>query len=261
MKTFIYCIERIETGKKYIGQHRGNIEDNYWGSGRAIKTAIKKYGIKAFKKYVLTYCSEDEVDVLEQHYIAQYNTFLGEGYNMDDGGSCNSGYWATRTDEEKAIIHKKRLANRPNNFREIMASYIKTRNNKAIGEKLKGRTYSEETLQKMSEAAKGRKLTQETKDKISRGKLGKKLTPEQCANISKATKGKKKPPRTEEHKRKLRKSVNQLDLEGNFIALWESVSQAGKDLGIDYTGISNCCNGKLKTSGGYIWKWSKEKQL
>tara|TARA_R110002153_G_scaffold64195_1_gene171854 strand:+ start:2768 stop:3541 length:774 start_codon:yes stop_codon:yes gene_type:complete len=257
MKTFIYCIERIETGKKYIGQHRGDIEDNYWGSGRAITSAIKKYGVDSFKKYVLACCGEDEVNMLEQRYITQYNTFLGEGYNMDDGGSCNSGYWATRTDKEKAAIHKKRLANRPDNFKEIMHQVHKTRDNKAIGEKLKGRTYSKETLQKMSEASKGRKHTPETKAKISRGKLGKKLTPEQCANISRGTLGKKKPPRTEEHKKKLRKAVNQLDLDGNFIMLWESVSKAGKVIGVDYTGISNCCNGKLKTSGGFKWEWVK----
>lgn len=257
MKTFIYCIERIETGKKYIGQHRGYIEDNYWGSGRAITSAIKKYGVDSFKKYVLAYCSEDEVNALEQHYIAQYNTFLGEGYNMDDGGSCNSGYWATRTKEQKTEIHKKRLANRPDDFKERCKVAARKRDNKAIGAKLKGRVYSEETLKKMSEAQKGKKRTQETKDKISKGKLGKKLTPEQCANISRGTLGKKKPPRTEEHKSKLRKAVNQLDLNGNFITLWESVGKAGKAVGVDYTGISKCCNGENKTSGGFKWEWVK----
>ena len=262
MKTFIYCIERIETGKKYIGQHRGDIEDNYWGSGKAITSAIKKYGVDSFKKYVLAYCSEDEVNALEQRYIAQYNTFLGEGYNMDDGGSCNSGYWVTRTDEEKAAIHKKRLANRPDNFKEIMHQVHKTRNNKAIGDKLRGRKiHTEESKQKIREARLGSKMNQETKDKISKGKLGKKLTPEQCANISRGTLGKKKPPRTEEHKSKLRKAVNQLDLDGNFIILWESVSTAGKAVGVDYTGISKCCNGENKTSGGYKWEWVKNKNI
>ena len=174
---------------------------------------------------------------------------------MDDGGSCNSGYWATRTKEQKAEIHKKRLANRPDDFKERCKKAAKTRDFTSIRKKLTGRVYSEETLKKMSERQKGKKRTQETKDKISKGKLGKKLTPEQCANISRGTKGKKKPPRTEEHKKKLRKAVNQLDLDGNFITLWESVSKAGEDLGIDYTGISNCCNGKLKTSGGFKWGW------
>jgi len=48
-----------------------------------------------------------------------------------------------------------------------------------------------------------------------------------------------------------------LDLDGNFITLWESVSKAGKSVGVYYTGISKCCDGKAKTSGGYRWEWVK----
>ena len=256
MKTFIYCIERIKTGKKYIGQHRGDIEDNYWGSGRAIKTSLLKHGVDSFKKYVLAYCTEDEVDALETHYITHYNTFLGDGYNMDDGGKCNSGYWATRTDEQKADINKRALANRPSNFKEIMQEVHKTRDNKAIGDKLRGRILSQETKDKISKGMKGIKRSQETKDKISKGMKGQTRTLEQCSNISKATKGKKKSFRTEEHKAKLRKPVRQLDMRGNFIILHESVSSAGLKIGTHYTGITKCANGKQKTSGGFKWEWN-----
>lgn len=256
MKGIIYCIERIKTGKKYIGQHLGTIDDGYWGSGSAISKAIKKYGKESFKKYVLEECDLENLNEREQYWIKYYNTFLGEGYNMDDGGKSNSGYWATRTDEEKAEIHKKRLANRPDNFKEIMHRVHKTRNNKAIGDKNRGKKHTIETKLKMSEAAKKREIPQEQLEKAWNAKRGSKLTPEQCANISKATKGKPKSFRTEEHKKKLRKPVIQLDLEGNFIKLWESVSLAGKGIGVDYTGISHCANGKLKTSGGYKWKWN-----
>jgi len=255
MKTFIYCIERIKTGKKYIGQHRGDIEDNYWGSGRAIKASIRKHGVDSFKKYVLEYCTEDEVDALETRYITEYNTFLGEGYNMDNGGKCNSGYWATRTDEQKATIHKKRLANRPSNFKEIMYEVHKTRDNKAIGDKLRGIKRSQETKDKISKGMKGIKRSQETKDKISKSIKGQTRTLEQCVNISKATKGKKKSFRTEEHKAKLRKPVRQLDIQGNFITLHESVSSAGLKIGTHYTGITKCANGKQKTCGGFKWEW------
>ena len=258
MERFIYCIERIETGKKYIGQHLGSIEDNYWGSGIAIKAAIKKYGVKSFKKYVLAYCGDDDADALEMQYIAEYNTFLGEGYNMDDGGKCNSGYWATRTDEEKALIHKKRLTNRPANFKEIMHEVHRTRDNKAISDKNRGLIRSKETKKKMSESAKKRGVPQEQLEKAWEAKRGSKLTAEQCNNISKATMGKPKSPRTEEHKAKLRKAVVQLDLQGNFIILHDSVSGAGRDTNIDYTSISNVCNGKNKTAGGYLWVWSKD---
>lgn len=257
MKGIIYCIERIKTGKKYIGQHLGTIDDDYWGSGVAISKAIKKYGRDEFKKYTLEECNIENLNDREQYWIKHYNTFLGEGYNMDNGGACNSGYWANLSDEKKAEIHSKRLANRPKNFKQIMHQTHTYRDNRAISKKLKGRTYSKETIQKMSDAAMGRKLTDEAKAKISKANLGKTLTPQQCANISKNTKGKPKSFRTEEHKQKLRKPVKQLDLNGNFIKLWEAVSFAGNELNIDYTSISKVCNGKAKTAGGYKWEWDK----
>lgn len=255
MKGIIYCVERIKTGKKYIGQHLGTIDDGYWGSGASISKAIKKYSKEAFKKYVLEECNLEDLNEKEQYWIKYHNTFLGEGYNMDDGGKSNSGYWATLDNKTKAEIHQRRLVNRPNDFKERCRISFLKRDNKSIGDKLRGRTYSKETLEKMSKSAKGRKLSQETKDKISKGKLGKTLTPEQCSNISKSTKGKPKPPRTEEHKKKLRKEVIQLDLGGNFIKLWEAISFAGNELKIDYTSISKVCNGKSKTAGGYKWEW------
>jgi len=258
MKGIIYCIERIKTGKKYIGQHLGTIDDSYWGSGVAISKAIKKYGRDEFKKYALEGCDIKNLNDGEQYWIEHYNTFLGEGYNMDNGGACNSGYWASLSSEKKAEIHKKRLANRPNDFKEIMHRVHKTRDNKAIGEKNRGKKHTIESKLKISKATMGRKLTDETKSKISQGKLGKTLTPQQCANISKGTKGKPKSFRTEEHKKKLRKEVLQLDLEGNVIRLWDAVSFAGRELKIDYTSISKCCNGKSRTAGGYKWKWKNE---
>lgn len=258
MKGIIYCIERIKTSKKYIGQHLGTINDNYWGSGVAISRAIKKYGKKEFKKYVLEECNLEDLNEREQYWIKYYNTFLGEGYNMDSGGKSNVGYWTILDNKTKAEIHQKRLNNRPEDFKERCAQAAKKRNSKIISEKLKNRKYSKETLHKMREAAKGRNVSQETKDKISKGKLGKKLTLEQCANISKATIGKPKPPRTKEHKEKLRKKVIQLDLEENFIKLWDALSFAGNELGIDYTSISKVCNNKAKTAGGYKWKWENK---
>lgn len=165
-------------------------------------------------------------------------------------------FWANLDEVSKKEIHQKRLNNRPEDFKERCLIAFQSRDNKSIGDKLKGRKYSHQTIEKMSKSALGREVSKETRDKISKGKLGKTLTPEQCKNISDATKGKPKSFRTEEHKQKLRKPVKQLDLQGNFITLWEGVSFAGKALNIDYSGITHCCNGKAKTSGGYKWEWA-----
>ena len=50
------------------------------------------------------------------------------------------------------------------------------------------------------------------------------------------------------------KKVNQYDLNNNFIKSWENISLAKKELNINH--ISDCCNGKRKTAGGYKWRYA-----
>lgn len=52
------------------------------------------------------------------------------------------------------------------------------------------------------------------------------------------------------------KKVNQYDLEGNLIKTWECIEDAKEKLNIIH--ISDCCKGKRKTAGGYIWKYHVE---
>ena len=52
------------------------------------------------------------------------------------------------------------------------------------------------------------------------------------------------------------KSVIQYSLKGEFIRKWPSVIQIQRDLGFSQGNISQCCNGKLKTAYGYIWKYA-----
>ena len=51
------------------------------------------------------------------------------------------------------------------------------------------------------------------------------------------------------------KSVLQYDLNMNLIKEWNDITQASKELNIYNSNISTCCKGKLKTTGGYIWKY------
>jgi hypothetical protein len=41
----------------------------------------------------------------------------------------------------------------------------------------------------------------------------------------------------------------------NLIKEWNDITQASKELNIYNSNISMCCKGKLKTTGGYIWKY------
>jgi hypothetical protein len=46
---------------------------------------------------------------------------------------------------------------------------------------------------------------------------------------------------------------------GNFIAEFDSVTEAGKSLNVDYSQISQCCNGKYKSAKGYTFKYKESK--
>jgi hypothetical protein len=52
---------------------------------------------------------------------------------------------------------------------------------------------------------------------------------------------------------KRRKEVDQLDLDGNFIKAWESITKVEKELKI--YNINAVCKGKQGTAGGYKWKY------
>lgn len=56
---------------------------------------------------------------------------------------------------------------------------------------------------------------------------------------------------------KRNKEVLQYDMEGNFIKEWNSIRQAGKELGISFTQIGACARGELKKAHNYIWKYKE----
>jgi len=55
---------------------------------------------------------------------------------------------------------------------------------------------------------------------------------------------------------KISKQVNQYDLAGNFIQTFPSMHEIERQLGYNNSHICNCCNGKLKTAYGFIWKYA-----
>lgn len=53
------------------------------------------------------------------------------------------------------------------------------------------------------------------------------------------------------------RKINQYDINGNFIKEWESIIEVERQLKIRNSHISECCKGKCKTAGGFIWKYQK----
>lgn len=51
-----------------------------------------------------------------------------------------------------------------------------------------------------------------------------------------------------------RKPILQFDLDGNFIKEWSHAREAAEVLGLNKRAIYGACTGRLKTSGGFVWK-------
>ena len=107
--------------------------------------------------------------------------------------------------------------------------------NERVAEKMKGKHRSEETKIKMSEAHKGKTTWMK----------GKHLSDEHKRKISKKlTNGKKS------------KLVLQMDKNTNkVIAEFPSAMEVQRQLGYNQGNISECCNGKRNTAGGYKWRY------
>jgi len=83
----IYITTNLINGKQYIGRDSHN-NPNYYGSGPAIKNAIKKYGKENFKKEIIEECSSFENLVEREEYWLNYYD-AGDNpsfYNLQNSG-------------------------------------------------------------------------------------------------------------------------------------------------------------------------------
>ena len=146
---------------------------------------------------------------MEQVLIKQYNSINREfGYNSTSGGES-----FVMNDETKQKISQALMGNK--NGLSHPCSEEKARK---ISEAQKGRTFTEEHKQKLSEAAKQRHVP--------------------CSEEKKKTLSKNYP-----HKCKV--YCEELD------TVYDSVQECGRQLGIPATNISKLCNGRGKTLKGY----------
>ena len=90
MYYYVYQITNLLNGKIYVGKHKSAkhpSENEYYGSGKQITAAIKKYGIENFKKEVLHYCSSlEEMANKEAKVVTEDFVKRSDTYNMHKGG-------------------------------------------------------------------------------------------------------------------------------------------------------------------------------
>lgn len=64
--------------------------------------------------------------------------------------------------------------------------------------------------------------------------------------------------RIERYRAKIGRKICQLTLDGETIALFNSMTEASKSTGIDRGSINNCCLNKRKTAGNFRWEYASE---
>tara|TARA_Y100001938_G_scaffold131676_1_gene189067 strand:- start:1629 stop:2450 length:822 start_codon:yes stop_codon:yes gene_type:complete len=237
---YIYKITNLVNGKVYIGLKTSSVEDSidYYGSGKLIKYAIKKYGKDRFKKDILERDINDYEYLCEReiYWIGYYNSING-GYNLTEGGGGILGYRHTEETKEK-LAKSQRGKIVSEETRQKRSEAMKGKNDWCSGEdnpfygkkhteesrrkmsefkknnpipqwhrdkitnSLKGRKHSEESKKKMSEAQKGRVFSEESKRRMSESSKGIKHSEETKKKISKAMKG-----RLDSEETRLKKSL------------------------------------------------------
>ena len=156
---YIYCTTNIINGKRYVGQHKSSDWNyNYFGSGKNILRAIKKYGKQSFTCFPLAWaCNKNELNQLEIDYIAHYKP----EYNIAKGGNV---WGSPHLNETRIKIANSVKGNKHNKGRKHLEEKKKN-----MGRK-KGFVMSEEHKIKIRNSLKGIKKTSNHCKHISEGR-------------------------------------------------------------------------------------------
>lgn len=160
---FIYITTNMVNGKRYIGQkmfYGKKKWQNYLGSGKLLKKAIKKYEKENFTRDIVDIAySQDELDKLEIEWIKNYNAIEDENYyNIALGG--NGGNTFSGKSEEELLKIKKKISNslrgnlNPNFGNHKLKGVLLGNLNPMYG-----KNHSMEAKERMSKARKGKKHT------------------------------------------------------------------------------------------------------
>lgn len=236
---YIYLITNTINGKKYVGkcERPSHKTTKYMGSGTYLKSAIKKYGIEFFTKEILEEnLTKEIICEREKYWIKELNTKGEFGYNLTDGGD---GVVNVTDEIRKKISEKNKTLVGSLNSR--YGAKLTEEHKEMLRQSNLGKKLSEEVKKKISKSKKGTKMSEKTKQKMRENRLGKPL-PNHI----------KQKMKENSHNKIM---VQKIDKKTNdVLEVYDSIHDAYFDTGIQVSNISMCINGKLKSSGGFIWK-------
>lgn len=184
----IYLITNLINGKKYVGQTVKTIEKRLKEHFKAafvehrksiIYDAIRKYGIKNFEiKCIQDNITIEDLDIAEQYWIQQYNSFGVFGYNATTGGNqCR-----ISNETKQKISEALKGVPKSDNHKKKMSETQKGKIGKLNS--FYGKTHSKETIEKIKETLAGqmdgennpfygKQHSDESKQKMSASHIGK----------------------------------------------------------------------------------------
>ena len=248
----IYVIRNKHNGKPYVGQTQRTLEERIYehrhGKTLYIDRAIRKIGWENFTVEVIEVCSTlEELNEREIYWICKLNSKKPNGYNMTDGGSNTIGWH--HSEETKKRISKKKKAQ-----------------NKGKGNPMYGRRHTAKSRKQISLSKTGKHHTAVTRAKMSANNsgeknpnYGRKHTAEERAKMSSANSGERNVHRgkhlSERTKLKIGRANSKAVRCVETGRIFNSITEAAKELGIDRAHISDACKGKRSTVGGFHWEY------
>lgn len=294
VRGYVYRITNNLNKKYYIGSHKSEfrtkddcLNDKYFGSGLALKRAIKKYGIFNFSKEILVIA--DNVRYMETLFLKFYdvkNDILS--YNMHNSGfnPVLSGYCSPNS---RAVVNslgeiffsvteaKKYYPNcciyeccegRYLTAAGLMWQYINEskeeqssrEERKVLGDrhnsvsfKTKRSLYMKSNLNPMVSSALAREkisIRMRTHNPMSNADTAKKVSEKQIGrrrNLDSIRKQKDTLAKVGVHS-----SKSIICVETKIV--YQSLSEAARNLNISVASLSMCLKGKRKTVGGFHWQ-------
>lgn len=208
----VYKTTNLINNKTYIGVHyTDNIYDDYLGSGNALHSAIKKYGITNFKKEILFTFNilEDaynkEAELVNEEFVKRDDT-----YNLRLGGVGNS--WQHAVGKPGPRLGKK-------NSPETCAKLSKALKGRTAWNKGKTGIFSEAALEKLRSFRPNEEQLKKLKESHigKQSRLGIKFTARGLENLSKSHMG-IKPSIENVAKRKLTWAIKEIN--NNWLFYW-----------------------------------------
>lgn len=269
---YIYITINLINGKKYLGlsTFKDGWQD-YLGSGKAFKKALKKYGKENFEKHIVWICySEEELNQSEYDLSVFLDVVESpEWYNLVFGGGTSRGWHPSEETRKKQSDKAKERFSDPTNHPMYGRPGLSGENNPQFGISPKERM-DEKTYQQWYENHKSYWANPTTKgvhiwEGKTHPKTGTHLTQEEKDNLSK--KAKERYTNPENHPMYGRQQTDfckqQVGIAHRGYNNWNSNAvycielnvifwgskDAHDNIGVDASGIAKCCRGKRKTCG------------